>query len=755
VDDARGAVRRLAPAALLSLATVAVIVVGVLVASGAAAPAMAFAPTGHWVFNSAENAVVHVDAGTGRLDARVSIPDPGNSPSFAVQGERHGFLVARDKITVFGKSTLTVDSTIPVDQSEVPVPVEVVGGPYLIYRQAGTIVRLGVPPVTVIAGGPLGSPVRTEDGTLWVHRVDNGALCALRRDAQQFDCAVSTQPGEAGGLTVTASEPAFVSTAADAAQLIVPPALGAAVAVGADLPDDVLLADADSGGRLPSLLPSSHRLLLADSSGVSAGRAGGAPVVVDLAPGQYTAPVASGDVVAVLEQTANRLFTFDLTGRALQTVDLPPGGGPAALSRGADGRIYVDDADGVNTHIVEPDGSVTSLATGGPGAVVLASASDAARSVPLPPMLGPGRGGKPTPPLTQEPLPQPPWPTPPDSPKDVRAQLESNGLVTVVWQPVVAPPGETVTYAVRPSIGAPMTTTTTSATFGGLARGVTYRFTVSATTRGKTSAESIRSGAVTIPIGPPQTMAASEIDGGDARLIRYRLSWIAPDMGGGRLDRYVVRMGGVVVQESAATTADVYIDRCGDSSVSVYAEYITGGPDGGQMEKSQSEVMMFMRFGMCVPRPEIFSVTDLGTGTEAEVSFVTAKDPYAAASSYRLLFNGEVKLSAGPVTPAVTYSRGLVVDGLSPGTTYTVELVSSNEFGDGTSNEVTFRTADCSGCTFTTVEDDPVVPTEPEPNPNPEPNPEPEPEPEPQPEPEPEPVSDPPPTTSSASEGES
>jgi hypothetical protein len=274
VSNEQARVRRL-PTVLLSVGVVVAVVVSMMIVGGASSPAVAFQQTGHWVFNRSESPVVHVDSGTRQVDARVLVPGAGADPMFGLQGERQGFLVGRKSITVFGKSTLTVDSTIPTGQSEMPVGIEVVGGPYLVYQQAGAIVRPGVSPLTIPIGGRVGRPVYTDGGTVWMHRVDNGALCALRRGADTLDYSLQTAAGAPGALAVASSDPAFLDTAQDALQTIETAALLAPVAIGTDLPETALIGDRDTQGRLPAVVTAPNRLVLADTSGVPAGRAGG------------------------------------------------------------------------------------------------------------------------------------------------------------------------------------------------------------------------------------------------------------------------------------------------------------------------------------------------------------------------------------------------------------------------------------------------------------------------------------------------
>jgi hypothetical protein len=502
----------------VSVAVVVAVVAAAMVATGSASPAIAFQATGHWVFNRAESAVAHVDGGTNQVDARVAVPNAGPAPLFTLQGEKQGFVVGRQAVTVFGRSTLTVDSSFPTAGPELPVGIEVLGGPYLVYQQAGTIVRLGVPPTTIQVGGRVGRPAYTDDGTVWLHRTDNGVICALRRGADALDCSAQTPAGLAGSLTVVSTSAAFVDTSTDAVQIIDAPTAGAVVPLGVDLPDAPLIADRDTQGRLPVVLPGPNRLLLADSAGVPTGRAGGTPVTVGLGEGTFTSPVASDGVVAVVEQTHNRLLVFAVDGRSLGETDLPPGSGPSSIMRGGDGRIYVDDADGAATHVVEADGSVKSVNTGGAVEAVSAAPAQLAALISPPPVRDPYRmipappgqdGGppvqvpKPLPPVPNPPLPVPPPPLPPppalpSAPTDVNAALGANGAVAVTWSPADGH-GLPVTYSVSANGAGARTTATMALTFTGLARGVGYSFVATATTSAGTGPSSVPSRTLIIP----------------------------------------------------------------------------------------------------------------------------------------------------------------------------------------------------------------------------------------------------------------
>ncbi|UMP01331.1 hypothetical protein [Amycolatopsis sp. EV170708-02-1] len=151
--------------ARLPVVTIVVVSVAVLTTAvtGAAKPPPGIQeiPGGHWVYNSLLQAAFHIDGGTAGIDAQVAVPgDPGSQ---VVQGDTSGYVVGGTRITPFGKSDLTAGPPGVPPSGEVPVAVETAGGPYLVYRQAGRIIRLGDPPAPISAGGRSAtrSPPRT------------------------------------------------------------------------------------------------------------------------------------------------------------------------------------------------------------------------------------------------------------------------------------------------------------------------------------------------------------------------------------------------------------------------------------------------------------------------------------------------------------------------------------------------------------------------------------------------------------------
>ncbi|NKE63338.1 hypothetical protein FXN61_44100 [Lentzea sp. PSKA42] len=236
---------------------IAVVATVTLALTGAAkqVPGLEFMPTGHWIANTDLGLVVHVDGATKKSDTQVSVP--GLTPgSQVVQDGTHGYVVGKDDVTIFGKSTLSVEATVPAPvKGEPSVPIETAGGAYSVFRQSGQIVRLGLDPQVMSAGGPVGPPVATSDGTVWVHRTDSGAICKAARGAAALDCRPMAPAGHSGGLTVSGDKVLFVDTTADTMSVVEATGLGAAVKLGVDAPPNARIAPADAAGKVAVLRP--------------------------------------------------------------------------------------------------------------------------------------------------------------------------------------------------------------------------------------------------------------------------------------------------------------------------------------------------------------------------------------------------------------------------------------------------------------------------------------------------------------------
>lgn len=607
------------PAAVVSVAVVVGLVVAASVVVGAAVPGVAFAQAGHWVFNRSENAVVHVDSGTRAVDARVTVPEADDDPAFAVQGATQGFLVGRRNITVFGKSSLTVETTLPSGQTELPVGIETVGGPYLVYQHTGTIVRLGVPPMTIPVGGPVSRPVYTDDGTLWVQRTDDGQICSLSAGATSIDCAVSVQAGTPGALSIAQAAAGFVSLADDAVQIVGSRDKASPVGLGVDLPGETLIADRDSENRLPVVMPNPARLVLADDSGVLMGKAGGAPITVELGQGSFSGPVAADGVVALIDLTRHRLLTFAMDGRPLGAVDLPPGDDSASIMRGGDGRLYVDDSNGSKTHVVAKDGTIASIATGVPSdtavsaqppeiSAVMPVLSTRASGGGVTSTVGGGGGGATSGPSgsgggqapSGPPLPGPPLPGPLPPPP-----------------PVSGPPGA--------------------------------------------------------PLGLRLTKDGSE----GMRQAWLELAWSPPDLNGGTLKNYVVQVTGesgapVTKTTTATEMKEIWMDRCAGPFVLTVKAVTSVG--GRTLTGPAASVTSSSKGGCSLN----FDIAARATGSTTASVTLTQNAPIdpGVSGGCSLQFGERTVWSGrcGGSSFAVNSSQPVPVTGLEPGTTYSVVL---------------------------------------------------------------------------------
>ncbi|WP_370948699.1 fibronectin type III domain-containing protein [Amycolatopsis sp. cg5] len=465
------------PGALIVLACAAVLAVAL---TGATKPlsGMEFGQDGHWVLNAAAGMVFHVDGASKYVDAAAPIPDPEKG-SQVVQGDTGGYVVGSSKITGFGKSSLTVEDTKPL--SERPVALEVTGGPYLVFRQAGTVVRLGKTPVTIPADGKLGAPVVTREGSLWLHRVDRNALCELPKGADRLACPVAVPSGHSGALTVANGRPSFVDTTTDALREITPGGLGDPVPLGVDWPNDVLVASTDVGGKVAGLDQRGKKLYLMDKTGTK---------TVPLDDGNYVGIASSGAVVALVDKDKKALVTYGVDGVKRDDRPIPGGDAPVPLVKGEDGRVYVDGAEGTHVLVVDQDGAVSPVQATGVGK----NPDPVPQPDPVKPDPAPGPGPEPKPKDVRKPeTPQPPKPpvapaSPPGAPGGVTATA-GDGSATVKWS-AANPNGAPITgYRVSwPGGSKTLGGGTRTTTITGLENGTSYVFTVEAVNRAGTGA---------------------------------------------------------------------------------------------------------------------------------------------------------------------------------------------------------------------------------------------------------------------------
>jgi hypothetical protein len=484
-----------APVAVL--AALCLVVVGLAVRGSAGVSGIEFLKPGHWVLNAPLAKVFHIDGATKQVNAEVPLPgaEPG---SVVAQGETSGYVVGRGTITEFGQSTLRVEGTTDApDAQEMPVVLEVSGGPYFVYREAGVVVRLGEEPATVQVGRGLGNPVATDDGTVWLHRVDTGALCQLPKGTTVPSCPAAVPANTAGGLTVVDGKPLFIDTTTDTMRLLEGNGLGPVQPLGTDVPETTRVAAGDIDGRV-SILDPAGTLYLVDTAPLVEGRPGATNVVVDLDEGQYTGPETTGSTIAVLDHKSGTLQTYDSTGAKRGTKAVPQEGGTPRLTKAEDSRVYVDGGEGRNVLVVDPGGEVSEVPVVGTARTTSQTPPPTTEQQPTteqptteqrqpetqdPPAPTAGQTSRPA----QEPPPPPPAPVvaagPPGAPSGVNA-VAGTGSVVVNWGAAVDNGAPVTAYHVTwGGGGLSFAAGDRSATISGLAGGTAYTITVVAENR--------------------------------------------------------------------------------------------------------------------------------------------------------------------------------------------------------------------------------------------------------------------------------
>jgi len=486
--------RRLPVTALVSVCAV---LIGVAVSGGASPlPGLELSQAGHWIASPALNLVLFVNGSAKSVDAQVPVAglEPGSQ---VVQGPTSGYVIGKSAIVEFGKSNLSVDRTLPSPSGERPALVEASGGPYLVYREAGRVVRLGGGFTTLPAGGPLGTPVATADGTLWLNRTDSGALCRLAKDADTVACPDNLGQGHTGGLSIAGDHAVFVDTTTDTIRRVSGDRPGEPVAIGKDLSPAAQIAPADADGRIAVLEQGKRQLYLLDAGGLAAGHAPARPIEVDLPDGVYSNPTASASSVVLLDLTRQKVLTYGPDGDPRQTTAIPPESGTPQLVRGDDKRVYVDGGQGKHVLVVDPDGKVSQVpVTADKAPAPVTSQQPPPTQQPpaqQPPKVrpdvradGPKQQPPPVrtaePPVTRQQKPIPP--SPPGIPARLTARLQGSDA-RITWDAAADNRAAVTAYHVtwKPSSGAgagsaELAGTARSTVIAGLRAGITYTVTV-------------------------------------------------------------------------------------------------------------------------------------------------------------------------------------------------------------------------------------------------------------------------------------
>jgi hypothetical protein len=547
-------------------------VVGVLMGATSPLSATRFANTGHWGYNSVHGMVFHVDGATTNIDARLEMD--AEEGSQVLQSDTKGFVVGRGRITEFDKGSLSPGRSVKPPPGETALGLEVVGGPYAVYRKAGKIVRLGDPTAIISAGGAIGTPVVTDDGTMWFHRTGNGQICRLAKDAVKLaGCPVAARKDHPGAMTVVDGRPAFVDLFTDRLHTIDGATLGDGVPLGVGLSPTAKPAARGTAARLAILDPI-RGLVLVDTRPKPE-----KPVPVALPTGDYDGPVATGDVVVLVDRQRNVVVTVGADGTKTETPIEKKAGEPR-LSQGEDKRIYVEDADGTEVLVVGEDGGVRDVdVTGKP-------TTPTETPTPGPPTDTDPRAVPPTEPDRPEQTTPPPVPpSRPGAPIEVAAR-PGDGAATVTWNAAPENRAPITSYVVTWQTG--------SKTLGpgvrrtvvpGLTNGVSYTFTVTATNRVGTgpgaSAPPVTPTAPVPPVTPaaPPVNLRTDYDVDDRPTRNVTLTWGQPALGGGTLVHYEVTATGLTPQQVTATQA-VYAQVQATQAITFTVRAVTRAPDG-------------------------------------------------------------------------------------------------------------------------------------------------------------------------------
>ncbi|EMD26328.1 fibronectin type III domain-containing protein [Amycolatopsis azurea] len=650
--------------------------VGLAVTGAAATPErLEFVQVGHWVYNDAAQSAFHVDGSTNRVDARADVPGAASGSQVA-QGDDSGYVVERNRITEFDKSTLTVEESTPPPAPETPFVLEIAGGPYLVYRNAGQIVRLGDPAATVPAGGPLSRPVATGDGTVWVLRVDNGSICELPKGAAVLTCTAQLPPGHGGGLTLLGDRPVVLDMTGDSLHRVGPDGLGEALPLGIKLSPSAQVANSAAGDRLAIADPERNQLHLIDVSGLDQDRPSAKPISVELTKGsRFNGPLSSSNVVAMVDETRGEVLTYDATGKLKSTAKVPNQGAAPRLAKGEDNRIYVDSSDGSHVLVVNgEDGSVVdvdvdkaanSQTAGAPPAEPDPSGE---QPPPAPPRQGPQQGQ--APPNTQKAIPPVAKATPPGAPRKLSA-TSGDGSIKVSWSPAADNGARITGYRVSwPGGSTKVGGSSQGTTISGLDNGTPYVVTVvaenSAGLGAGVSAKAVVPGPANRPATAPVVTAKAGADG------KVSVSWTQPDLRGGTLVHYLVSATGQG-QRTLSGTSTEFTGVTGALTVTVRAvtKFGSGSPLTGAAGSRKVTVPV-------VSGPPTITITQVrsqgtsllvsviadGKGAPAtcQAEFFVETKPVACSGATTLTIKDVTWLGAITITATIKTSAGTATD---------------------------------------------------------------------------------------------
>ncbi|MFI6678642.1 fibronectin type III domain-containing protein [Kribbella sp. NPDC050470] len=562
----------------------------VLTGAGSATSGVGFTQSGHWVYNSAIGRIFHLDGATKDVDAEVKLDTAGPGAQ-VVQTDKNGYVLSGSRIDQFGKSDLTVAEPIEAPVDEQPVGLEAAGAAFAVYPKAGHVMRLGEKQAAAFPGGPLGDPVVTPDGTLWVFRASQGDVCQLPLSADRMSCPASVPKGHKGGLTVLDDEVAFVDLTAQKVYRLSNDGIDERLDLsGIEVPDDALVAGNDVGGRLAIVDPGKSVVHLVEIAKGKQPAATSAPI----RRGKYDKVASSGDGLALLDRKRADLVTLDRNGREVSHQQVPSRAVAGerkrepSLFRGDDSRVYVESGKGDRVVVVDRDGQTESVTVGGerPGPVPTTPTPTTTPSKTTETPKVPVRKTPPTRKTPPSKTTEPEKTTPtnqataraglPGAPSAVRVRAVS-GAATVTWQ-AAAPHGATISSYRLSWTGGSMTVpgSARSARITDLAGNTGYTISVRAVNR-VGAGPAVRSNRVQFNWGVAESPGGLAVRGtpSGGSLV---LGWNRPQLGEGTFVRYDVSMGSQTRTTTAAQLTWTGLTAATRYTFTVRA--ITRSPDG-------------------------------------------------------------------------------------------------------------------------------------------------------------------------------
>ncbi len=601
-------------AGLAAVVAGCVALTSVVVLTGAGDPnsGFKFTQSGHWIYNSAIGRVFHLDSATLKVDAQVPLTT-GTPGAQVVQTDTDAYVLSKSRIDKFGKSDLSVAEPLKAPTGQA-IGLEAAGSAFAIYQQEGRVMRLGKQPATAFLGVPLGDPVVTSDGTLWVHRVEDGGLCQLPLTVDRMSCPATVQKGHKGALTVIGDKAVFVDLTADRVTDLTPDGFGSHVDLSNDVPESAVVAANDVDGRIAFLdrdESAVHLIGLPDKPGQKAD----APIVTKLRKGNYDKVASSGHGLAVLDRKNSDLATVDRDGRVgyhkVKSHNEKDGiKHEPNLFRGDDSKVYVESGKGDQVVVVDEDGKAepVEIATDDDGInrpkptnpptshkpKQPVNTPDVPVHTPEPPEkkdppTNPDRDKpdvpeKKDPPQTTEPPQRKKPPITagvPGAPSGVSAKHGTDGP-TVNWRAATANGAPITAYVLSWSGGSKTVSGSTRSTLITELAGRTTAYTVTIRARNRVGqGPAVRTGSIKRQYAEAESPREIVVDD-DGTSGRLTLAWDRPTMGDGEFVRYAVSIGSATAKARVnTTTTQATVTGLKDGTkYTFYVRAITRTPDG-------------------------------------------------------------------------------------------------------------------------------------------------------------------------------